>query len=286
LGFRFAAVLLFSTLVHATTIAYRDQTGRVVYKPEGAAAIVVAKAGADLNLSRDGKRLLYTRTEGDGPKATIMLYEASSGTSRDLVTGLVGTPMWSPDGTQIAFLKRNQSDWQIWMMSGAKPAEAHLAGARNFYALVDWTPDSKAVIGVDGEHFYWVGTDGKEQKSIAIIDLYGKDYQWKSSDHLRFQPNNPDRMAMSVYYMETPKGAPGDDEEGLPTVLIYDWKTKKKTVLLNTKTWGHDGEWSPDGAWLYYTRLEMPKVYAIWRMHADGTGQERVVAGEQAVVGR
>jgi Tol biopolymer transport system component len=279
--------LLAAGISNAVTLAYIDTAGHVIYKPEGAPPRVIeTKNGYDLCLSRDGKRLLYARGAADGPNRTMVLYDAPTGKSRDVMSGLVSNGRWSPDSTQVSFFKmdRSANAWQLWIMPAVDPSKATVISKLNLDFIVDWTPDNKTVIVGDGERIYWFGVDGKQQKTVPIMDVYGKEYQWMSSDVLRFQPGNPGRMSMSVYYMETPKDVPFEETGGFATVLIYDWSTKKKTALLNTKTFGHDAVWTPDGAWLYYTRQEKLSKFAVWRMHPDGTGQERIVAGMQPSV--
>ncbi len=279
-----ATLLLCTSTGGAITLAYIDTSDRVIYKPEGAPPRVVeAKNGYDLCLSRDGKRLLYARGIPDGPNRTMVLYDAASGKSRDVMSGLVASARWSPDNTRVSFLKMDKNAWQLWIMPAVEPSKATLISKQNL-DFVDWMPDGKTVLAGDGQRLYWFGVDGKQQKFISTEELYGKDYQWTSSDVLRFQPGNASRMSMSVYYMETPKDVPFEEEGGFATVLLYDWTTRKKTILLTTKTFGHDAVWTPDGTWLYYTRQEKLRKFAVWRMHPDGSGQERIVAGMQPSV--
>jgi Tol biopolymer transport system component len=279
-----ATFLLCTSTAGAITLAYIDTADRVIYKPEGAPPRVVeAKNGYDLCLSRDGKRLLYARGLPDGPNRVMVLYDAVSGKSRDVISGLVASARWSPDNNRVSFLKMDKNAWQLWVMPAVEPSKATLVSKQNL-DFVDWMPDSKTILAGDGQRLYWFGVDGKQQKSIPTEELYGKDYQWTSSDVLRFQPGNAGRMSMSVYYMETPKNVPFEEEGGFATVLIYDWNTRKKTALLTTKIFGHDAVWTPDGAWLYYTRQEKLRKFAVWRMHPDGTAQERIVAGMQPSV--
>ncbi len=279
--------LLSAGVSSAVTLAYIDTAGRVVYKAEGTPPrIVEAKNGYDLCLSRDGKRLLYARGAAEGPNRTMVLFDAASGKSRDLMGGLVSLARWSPDGARISFLKMDRSlnAWQLWIMPAAEPSKAALVSKLNLDFVVDWTPDSKTIVAGDGQRMYWFSLDGRQQKAVAVEEVYGKDYQWTSSDVLRFHPGNPALMSMSVYYMETPKGVPFEEPGGFATILLYDWNTRKKTVLLNTKTFGHDAVWTPDGAWLYYTRQEKLEKFAVWRMHPDGTAQQRIADGLQPSV--
>src|SRR5262249_37694236 len=105
---------------------------------------------------------------------------------------------------------------------------------------------------------------------------------------LRLDAAHPDMLLLSAYRAQNPPGALLD--EGEPqlnsTVALFDMKSGKSTTLLSPKAWGFDAEWSPDGAWIYFTRLEARRKYAIWRMRADGSGLERVADGRQPAVAR
>ena len=43
------------------------------------------------------------------------------------------------------------------------------------------------------------------------------------------------------------------------------------------------GRLTPDGAWLYFRRLET-RGFGVWRVHPDGSGLERVAAGSGPAV--
>src|SRR5260370_9625589 len=79
----------------AVAMAFIDATGKVVLVRSGVTKIV-APAGYQLSLSHDGKRLLFTRDE-QGKDRAIVMYDAVSGKSTELMRGLVQRAFWSPD---------------------------------------------------------------------------------------------------------------------------------------------------------------------------------------------
>jgi len=270
----------------AITLAYRDGNGRLVYQTAGGGTKVVAPAdGFEPNLNPDSRLLLYT-LQGPDAARTIMLYDASTGKSRALQQGFVRQAIWSPDGLHIAFLKMGKDQWQLWAMPAVEPAKARAVATLKLDTLVGWTTDSQSVIAFDSEKLHWIGLDGAVKKSVAIDKIYSQKFQWMSSDTLRFHPRNPDLLAVSAFYMETPKGAQVDAMDLNATIFLYDFKTGSRTGQLDIKSFGLYGEWSPDGEWIYFTRQEAAKRRGIWRMHPGGKGLERVAAGEMCVVGR
>ncbi len=65
--------------------AYLDASGKVILS-RGELKKTAAPAGYELSLSHDGKKLLYTR-DLTGAERAIVLYDADTGRSQDLITG-------------------------------------------------------------------------------------------------------------------------------------------------------------------------------------------------------
>src|SRR5258708_37069784 len=87
-------------------VGYLNSAGSVVLS-RGKTKKIAAPAGAELALSHDGKKLLYTRSDSKSspPEHTIVLYGFDSGTSLALLRGLVRQPIGAPSHGGIAVLK-------------------------------------------------------------------------------------------------------------------------------------------------------------------------------------
>jgi hypothetical protein len=117
------AICVFASSLHAASLAYVDSRDRLVYQPEGGKPVVVDRNGYEPNLRRNGKQLLYTRQQSaNSPKRTLVLYDVASGRSRDLISGFVSGPVWSPDGRRMGFTRLEAKVWQVWVMDLAEPA--------------------------------------------------------------------------------------------------------------------------------------------------------------------
>jgi uncharacterized membrane protein len=102
-------------------VAYLNATGRVVLS-RGEIKKIVGPSGVELALSHDGKKLLYTRSNStNGPERSIVLYDADTGQTKDIVSGGVHQAFWSPDDSRIAFLKFDGQQWRVWTMPAAEP---------------------------------------------------------------------------------------------------------------------------------------------------------------------
>jgi hypothetical protein len=220
-----------------------------------------------------------------------VLWNAATGVARDLVTGFVADPHFSAGGSRIAFmrmLKNESSGWNLWILPVSDPAKAARVSTQQVMSLCGWTANDKAIAVTDDKNLHWIGLDGKLIRTLSLDPLYEKNFEWNSSNVLRLDEAHPDVLLLSGYRGENPPGALLD--EGEPqlnsTVALFDMKSGRSKTILSPKAWGHDAVWSPDGAWIYFTRLEARRKYAVWRMHADGSGLERIAAGSQPAVAR
>jgi len=192
-------ICVFVSSVNAATLAYVDAQDRLVYQPKGEKPVVVARNGYDPSLRRDGKQLLYTRQEGaTSPKRTLVLYDAASGRSRDLISGFVFGPLWSLDGRRMAFMRMETTTWQVWTMDLDEPAKASRVSEQKMDNIAGWSAESDAIVCYDDANLYWIGMDGKVLRKLASSAIYGQDLEWMSSNKIRIHPKNPNLLAVSA----------------------------------------------------------------------------------------
>ena len=264
--------------------AYLNSTGSVVLS-RGAIKKIVAPSGTEVALSHDGKKLLYTRSDSkSGPDRTIVLYDADTGKSQDLVSGLVRQAFWSPDDARIAFLKVQDQSWQVWSFPAAAPAVATSFSPQSVNSLHGWM-DDHAVLASDMQNTYWLSED-KSQQTIALKDIYGTTFQIMSSDSIRVHPLNSDLLLVSADYTSAPVGAPKDAMGLAAGFFLYELRSKRRTTLSPPDQWSRSGEWSRDGLQVFYTRVVTGSSPAIYRIFWDGTGAQRYLNGTSFVVGQ
>jgi dipeptidyl aminopeptidase/acylaminoacyl peptidase len=145
----FLFVLSYSTCpatLGAQTTAASDQ--RKVLTPE---ASLNLRSVSDLRFSPDGSRLAFVVTEP--PKGTsrlrhLWLYDKQTGAVRQFTYSAKseGTPRWSPDGKQLAFLSSRDEDQQqiFWMRVEGGEAAALTHGKRSIKAF-EWSPNGKQI---------------------------------------------------------------------------------------------------------------------------------------------
>jgi len=262
-------------------MAFIDAAGKVVLVGSGAAPKIVAPAGSQLSLSHDGKRLLFTRDE-QGKDRTIVLYDAGSGKSTDLMRGLVQRPFWSPDDSRIAFIRSTGQDWTVWTMPAGAPDKALQLSTGGVWALHGWL-DAHTVLASDDTKLYFLRTESPPT-AMAIREVYGDAYEVMSSDTIRANPANPDLLMVTAYVSHPKAGMPTDAHTGMGgAAFLYEVKSKRRVDVTPANVLAQDAEWSRDAIQIFFTNRE--KALVICRVFWDGSGYKRVRAGSGLVVG-
>jgi len=261
-------------------MAFIEATGKVVLV-RGGVAKIVAPAGNQLSLSHDGKRLLFTRKE-QGKDRTIVMYDAVSGKSTELMRGLVQRAFWSPDDSQIAFMRSTGQDWTVWTMPAGSPDKALQLSTSGVWALHGWL-NAHTVLASDDTKLYFLRTEGPPT-SMAIRDVYGDGYEVMSSDTIRANPANPDLLMVTAYVSHPKAGTPTDAKTGMGgAAFLYELKSRRRVDATPANVFAQDAEWSHDAIQIFFTNRE--KASVICRVFWDGSGYKRVRGGSDLVVG-
>jgi uncharacterized membrane protein len=268
------------------TVAYLNATGRVVLS-RGEIKKIVGPSGMELALSHDGKKLLYTRSNSaNGPERSIVLYDADTGQTKDLVSGGVHQAFWSPDDSRIAFLKFDGQQWHVWTMPVADPDKATQLSPQDVTALHGWVSPS-AVLATNAVNAYWIGEDGNAQQTVPLKEIYGDQFQIMSSDTIRANPVNADLLLVSAYYTNAPAGAPVDAMGLASTFFLYEVRAKRRVVLGPADAFTRAAEWSRDGLQIFFTRGVPGKGLLVTnRIFWDGSGVKRSESGSGLVIGK
>jgi Tol biopolymer transport system component len=187
------------------------------------------------------------------------------------------SPVWSPDGENIAFLRTTRVDLVNSSPSSAVPA----TGPRGLYVMESdgtglkklskevpyaqtplWSPDGKEIaFGGAGEKKYIVHADGtKLRELMPNVQDHISSYSWS--------PNGEKIAFAAVHY------------RGELDIYEIDADGTGQTNLTSTKTIIEDEpSWSPDGKQIAFTRADAGSFFVdqdVYVMNADGTGRTRL----------
>ena len=262
-------------------VAFLSPTGQVMLA-RGAAAKMVAPSGSQLALSHDGKRLLFTR--GQGSDRTILLYDATAGRTTELQRGPAQSAFWSPDDSQIAFLKMAGQDWTVWIMPAASADRATQLSNSPVWALHGWQ-DAHTVLASSVSSLYFLKTESPPIV-MPIRDVFGDGFGVASSDSIRANPNNPDLLLVSATSLQAKAGAADAKAGATSAAFLYEIASKRRAVVTPAGIFAQDAEWSRDGIQIFFTGRDAAKAASIWRIFWDGSGLKKQRAGSGMVVGQ
>ncbi len=178
---------------------------------DGTVAFVVSSADRDADENRSS---IWSVREGEEPKQITQGKNDAS-------------PKWSPDGSQLGFLRRTDGPPQIWLLP-SRGGEAR--------KLTDFS------MGVTG--FEW-SPDGKQLAVTAIVDLDGD----ASDDKEKTRRQKAPRVITSTAYKSDGTGLIGSRRVHL---FVVDAETGESTDLLDGDVNAMSPAWSPDGKQLAF----------------------------------
>jgi serine/threonine protein kinase len=124
-------------------LSWRDRGGREV------GSLGIPADQANPRISPDGKRVALDIIDHQTGNMDIWIYPSSGGVATRVTSdrAIDGSPVWSPDGQQIAFmsLRKGHPDVYLRSSSGAGSEECILESERAKYT-VDWSPDARFVL--------------------------------------------------------------------------------------------------------------------------------------------
>lgn len=255
-----------------TAVAFLDPAGKVMLDRGGIAKLVAAK-GSQLSLSHDGKRLLYTR-EDSATERTIVLYDATTARSSDFLRG-AQSAFWSPDDSQIAFLKSSGGAFQVWTAPSNSPDRAAQLASTPALALHGWQ-DLHTVLATDASKLYFLKTESPPS-SLDLREIYGPLFQVSATDSIRANPMNSDLLVVTAS-----SGPPYNSFMS----FLFEVKAKRRGPLTALTLYATAAEWSRDGIQVFFTSRDAAKNASIYRIFWDGSGLKRIRAGSSLVIGQ
>jgi len=191
-------------------------------------------------------------------------------TSSDNLT-FDGVPMWSPDGTRIAFCSNQSSNYEVWTMNEDGSDRRKLTDAQGWKGLARWSPDGSSIV-FNGQPLVPTGSVSFE---IFLMNPDGSDViQLTDSWQWNLQVDPAERFRWNSVPTWSPDGskilfASNRDGDGTRPILYTmnpDGSDQKKFGLF-FEVDGTEPDWSPVSNKIVLTRGNAAKG-DIWVMDA------------------
>ncbi|MCS6885780.1 MAG: protein kinase [Acidobacteriota bacterium] len=248
-----------------------------------------------LVLSKDGNKLLYSNLSMMSNIVSIPIDKAGKPTGRPVAltseTGRNSRPIFSPDGSKIAFEK-----WQaglnpdIWIMDSNGSNPIQLTSDPNVDSVPSWYPDSNKILfrtNRNKQAEFWTISlhNRKEEKLIALGNTV--DYGRLSPDGRYFAYNSSQDKTINIWLVDLQTGVRKQltfDKEmaGFPcwspdgkyiavqvkrnddtNINVISLDTQETRVLTSGKGQHWSSSWSPDGDKIAYAGL----VDSFWNIY-------------------
>ena len=211
--------------------------------------------------SPDGEKIAYASTRDGNWEIYVLDVEQALHSDNGIVLQRLTnhesddlSPVWSPDGTQIAFASNRDGDWDIYVIGADGTNIRQLTDSPGIETKPSWSPDGSKIAFDSGAGYnrdiFIMDSDGSNPKLVARAD--GGWPAW-SPDGTRIAffgrlAGNPDIYVMNV---------DGTNMTRMTENNIDDWEPS----------------WSTDGEWLLYVSGGVPDIFV---MRADGSENYRL----------
>jgi Tol biopolymer transport system component len=201
-------------------------------------------------------------------------------------------PCWSPDGTKIAFMYGDYSNYEIWIMDADGSNQRQLTKPPTDYFDVDpaWSPDGskiafwRADINL-GIGIYVIDANGPAGVGSLLIDVTFASHPSWSPDGSEISYHASNVIYVADANTGTLKRTLGDGRDscwspdGTRIIFQYypeiwvmdaaDGSNRKQLSDPSGSSFDSEPNWSPDGKTIIFSR----KQDSIWIMNADGSNE-------------
>ena len=268
-------------LVKRASEALQKELGEPVYAPDGQAVYYSRNVTS-------GPVFEYAQDSTQGTFA-IERYDLATGEVTTAVSGFGGAvrPQPSPDGKQIAFIRRDKDRTELWVKDIASGRQRMIYGdldrdmqetwaVHGFYPLIDWTPDGSALVLWAGGKLQRVAADGS---GSAVIPFRIDDSRGVADAPHPVIPVSPDSFTARI-----PRFA-SVSPDGRTVVFESLGKLYAKPVAGGSERRliaGNDAalelwpSWSRDGKRITYVRWTDAGLGQVMVANANGSGARAV----------
>ena len=234
---------------------------------------------------KNGKVAFVSNRDVGASEIYAMNPDGSGVTRLTFPTGGNGDPVFSPDGTKIAF-KSGGNDIYVMNANGMNPDGTGAQRITNT-AVVESDP----TFSPDGNKIAFVASafevDGSQDFEIWVMNADGTGRTLLTNNTFpdtqpAWSPNG-DKIA----FVSARNGAPNFDTDRNVYVMTADGSGQTNLTPNSTDPvyQGHDEKpsWSPDGNQIAYSNALAGGEPEIWKMNANGAGKTNITDNEVAI---
>jgi Tol biopolymer transport system component len=207
----------------------------------------VLAQGADLNapnISPEGRYVVYDRTI-EGNRDVWIMDLVRGGSTRFTTDGAIdGFPVWSPDGSRLAFHSLRKGTFDFWTK--------RFDGTAGTEELLLETPDHEWPIAwsKDGRFLLYQRTDlNYESSSLFALPMTGADRT------PLVVANTPGEERMGEFSPDSRWIAYQTSESGQPEIVVHGFPESKGILHVSTSG-GTAPRWRADGKEIYFVALD------------------------------
>jgi dipeptidyl aminopeptidase/acylaminoacyl peptidase len=219
------------------------------------------------SLSRKGGRLAFARFAWD-----INIWRAAASGAGVPLGGSVpsvfiqstqtdSNPVYSPDGTKVAFLSDRSGSQEIWLSDSDGSNQRRLTSLNALAWVPKWSPDGRQIV-------FYLSPQGDDRSHIYTLDVdHGLPQQLtRDIPTARFPHPNWSHDGKWIYFCSAQSGR---NE-------IWKMSAEGGQPAQVTRNGGVRAAASRDGRFLYFTK-DSWGIQAIWRIPAEGGEETQVL---------
>ncbi|MFI1280880.1 protein kinase [Streptomyces sp. NPDC020858] len=218
--------------------------------------------------SPDRRSFAFTRSTSE--ETAVWTANADGSNARRITSVAGGRVSWSPDGSQLAVLRKKDGVQQLFVVGVADGAARQLTSGRGQVEDPAWSPDGKSIaVCLQTEPENW---------QIHVVDPAAPNrapQQVTRLPHPALDPVwSPDGTTFAYTAGTYGTGTQGD-------IRLVDTDGSDDRDLAATSAHEMDPAWSVDGTWVAFVRGPYEKP-VIWAVRADKTGERTLTTGAAA----
>ena len=239
--------------------------------------------GALPEISPDGTRVAFN-TEADaktrpGPERHIAVANLSNGkvtVLKDIPSDNCFGPVWSPDGSKLAFSIMADKEWQLGLVNADGSGFHFVKNAAlksDAFGAPEWSRDGKSIFCHDLDNIYQIDLDGNILKKWELSKIL-TDASMNGGDRLSISPDGK-LLLMDVDCGSEHERKNWDGPQ--PAIEKFDVAGEKAARITGKDDFVWEPFWLSNDEFLCILQKENENEPSIYRMSLDGTNPKLLV---------